>query len=229
MIGDIEMSNVSNVHSVVPFTAGDKALSGQRLAKVGYKSSKKTPARFKSVAVSVPYISPDRIREQIQALMPHIGTMLENAQDGLIRSLYEGADGTLERVTDDEISISAIIGWMNAEATGDRLTKERIEVWFDSELSENLSAQIAEKLGYLSGSGELTADQESTIGKHVKVYREVLSMLAGGKTLLAEKQIKGCRNALALCPDDSDVIAVRLNARLDAMEKKERIEEMLEL
>lgn len=223
------MSNVSTYHSVVPFTAGDKALSGQRLAKIGYKSSKKNPARFKSVAVSVPHIQPDYIREQLNALLPHIGTMLENAQDGLIRSLYEGADGSLSKVSDDEISISAIIGFMNAEAAGDRLTKERIEAWFKSELLENLSAQIAEKLGYLSGDGELTAEQESTVSKHVKVYMDVLSMLAGGKTLLAEKQIKGCRNALALCPDDSDVIAVRLNARLDAMEKKEKIEEMLEL
>lgn len=223
------MSNVSQYHSVLPFNAGDKPLSGQRLAKVGYKSSKKNPAKYRSVAVSVPFLPVSDIQDNLQALLPHIGTMLENAQDGLIRSLYEGADGTLSQVSDDEISIPAIIGWMSAEAAGDRLTKERIEAWFKSELLENLSAQIAEKLGYLSGDGDLTAEQESTVSRHVKVYMDVLSMLAGGKTLLADKQIKGCRNALALCPDDSDIIAVRLNARLDAMEKKEKIEEMLEL
>jgi hypothetical protein len=223
------MSNISNQHSVVPFKAGDKALSGQRLAKVGYKSSKKNPARFKGVAVSVPFLPVSEIQENLQALLPHIGTMLENAQDGLIRTLYESADGALSQVSDDEISIPAIIGWLNAEAAGDRMTKDRIESWFDSELSENLTAHIADKLGYMSGDGALTEAQESTIGKHVRVYRDVLSMLAGGKTLLADKQIKGCRNALALCPDDSDSMAQKLIARLDAMEKKEKIEDLLEL
>lgn len=223
------MSNVSNIHSVVPFNAGDKPLSGQRLAKVGYKSTKKNPAKYRSVAVSVPPIDKTVVSLSIDFLMPHIVSMLENAQDGLIRTLYEGADGALSQVSDEEISIPAIVGWLNAEAAGDRLTKERIESWFKAELFENLSAMIAEKLGYLSGESELTEDQEKTVEKHVKVYSDVLSMLAGGKTLLAEKQIKGCRNALALCADDSDPIAVRLNARLDAMEKKEKIEEMLEL
>ena len=172
------MSNVSTVHDIKPFTAGDKALSCQRLSKVGYKSTKKNPAKYKSVAVSVPFIQVEAIRDQFQSLLPHIVTMLENAQDGLIRTLYENADGSLTQVSDAEINVPAIIGWLNAEAAGDRLTKDRIEAWFDSELSENLSALVAEKLGYLSGDGALTEDQEKTVGKHVKVYRDVLSMLA---------------------------------------------------
>lgn len=218
------MSNVSNRHSVVPFKAGDKALANQRLAKIGYKSTKKNKAKFASVAVSVPQIDPAAIEIHFSALLPFIGTMLETAQDGIIRSLYESSDGTLTSVSDDDLSIPACIGFMEAEASGNRLTSAKIEEWFDRELSENLSVVVAEKLGFTDPN----TDQMNTVQKHVKVYRDVMAMLAGGKTFLAEKQIAGCRNALALIAED-DEMSVKLTARLDAMEKKEKIEDLLEL
>lgn len=223
------MSNVSTRHALKPFTAGDKPLTGQRLAKVGYKTSKKTPAKFASVAVSVPQIDPAAINENVQRLLPYIGTMLENAQDGIIRSLYESAQGKCIDISDDDISVSACIGYLAAEAAGDRLTKESIESWFDSELSENLFASIAEKLKFVDSDGGITEDQEAVVKKHLKIYRDVLSMLAGGKTILAEKQIAGCKNALALAPNENDAMVARLNARLTAMQTPKSMEEMLEL
>jgi hypothetical protein len=52
-------------------------------------------------------------------------------------------------------------------------------------------------------------------------------MLAGGKTFLDTKQIKGCKTALSLLAEEDDV-SVKLSARLNAMESKP-VEEMLEL
>lgn len=219
------MSNISNRHQVIPFVAGEsKPLSGQRLAKVGYKTSKKTPAKFKSICVSVPQIDPTEVQEKISRLLPHIGTMLENAQDGIIRSLYESQEGNLSSVADHEISIDSCIAFMDAEAAGDRLKKEHIESWFDAEISENLFILVAEKLGFT----EPNADQTGVIQKHVKTYRDVISMLAGGKTRLEEKQIKGCRVALSLGNTDGG-IGQKLMNRLDQMEKAPKIEDMLEL
>lgn len=218
------MSNVSNIHDLRAFKAGDKALSEQRLAKVGYKSSKKNPAKYPSVAVSVPKIDPVAVEMNVQALMPYIVNMLENAQDGVIRSLYESSDGMRTHVSDEEISIPACIGFMEAEMTGARLTGKMIEEWFDKELAENLSVVIGEKLGFTDPSPA----QLKEIEKHTKTYRSVMAMLAGGKTFLAEKQIQGCRSALALIAED-DEMSARLNARLDSMEKKEKIEELLDL
>jgi len=223
------MSNVSNRHPLKPFTAGDKPLTGQRLAKVGYKTSKKTPAKFASVAVSVPQIEVSDVQDNILRLLPYIGTMLENAQDGIIKGLYESASGKCIDISDADISVSACIGYLAAEAAGDRLTKEAIESWFDSELSENLFASIAEKLRFVDADGAITEDQEVVVKKHLKVYRTVLSMLAGGKTLLGEKQILNCKSALTLAPNENDAMVTRLNARLTAMEKPKSMEEMLEL
>ncbi len=220
------MSNVSNVHDVKLFKAGDKALSGQRLAKVGYKSTKKAKARYPSVAVSVPPIELDSINdEQRSALNPYLVKILEDAQDGIIKSLYEGKDGTLKTVRDEEISVDACIGYLKAESEGNRLTTELIGQWFDSELSDSLMVVLAEKLGFIPSDAqdgadiELTADQTTVVDKHLKVHKELFSSLAGGATILAEKQIKGLKNALQYA-DERSLIAGKLMGRLESMERK---------
>lgn len=218
------MSNVSSTHDIKPFKAGDKALSGQRLAKVGYKSTKKNTARFKSVAVSVPFIlSADLTEEHQKTLQPYLIQILENAQDGIIRSLYESKDGTLQQVQDSEISIDACIGFLRAESEGNRLTAELIGQWFDSELSDSLMVVLAQKLSFIpadaDGEVELTEAQTTVVDKHLKIHKELFSALAGGATVLEKKQIKGLKNALQYC-DERNSVAERLMKRLETMENK---------
>jgi hypothetical protein len=227
------MSNVSNVRDVIPFVAGKTAaITGQRLAKVGYKSStdkvtkKIIPAKFPSVAVSVPFLSDDSIRESMDSLLPYIKGMMESTQDAVIRSLYESKDGTLKTVQDHEISVQACIAYLDSEAAGDRIKKEHIEAWFDRVCAENVFVLIAEKLGYSGDS--LTPEQSATVDKHVKVYREILSMLAGGRTALTPVQIKSCKTVIDVSEDDSG-IGVKLMQRLTAMESPKPIAEFLEL
>jgi len=210
------MSNVSTAHDMRPFTAGDKPLTGQRLAKIGYKKTKDQPNPLPSVCVSLPHIAVSDIQDNISALMPYICNMLQDTQDKIIRQRYEDSQGSLKIVTDADVSVSACLAYLSAESEGNRLKSETIETWFDAALSDNLTAYIAEKLGFQ----DFTDAQQATVAKHVKVYREVMASLAGGKTLLAEKQIKGCRTALALAADDSDPMVGRLSKRLDSMEKK---------
>jgi hypothetical protein len=220
------MSNVSNVHNIVPFVAGKtNPFSGQRLAKVGYKNTEKNPAKFPSVAVSVPQINPDHIQENLQSLLPYIVSMLENVQDSVIRSLYESKDGKLTQVLDSDISVQACIAFLESEAAGDRLKKEHIESWFDRVCAENTFTLIAEKLGYTND--DLTDEQVKTVEKHVKVYRDILSMLSGGRTVLTPVQIKSCRTVIEVSEDDSG-IGQKLLARLKAMETP-KVSEMLEL
>jgi len=216
--------SISNRHSVVPFVAGEtQAMADQRLAKVGYKSTKKTPAKYKSIAVSVPVIT-SIDEDQLERLLPHVVSMLENAQDGIIRSLYESSQGNLASVSDEEISIDACIGYLEAEATGGRLTKEKVEEWFTENLSDNLSVTIADKLNFTS----LTGENEKVINQHLNAYKGILASLAGGKTLLNPAQIAGCKKALELSTNEDDVYK-KLMARLEAMEKKPDMDALLEL
>jgi hypothetical protein len=219
------MSNFSTAHTVTRFDSKkSQALSGQRLAKVGYKTTAKTPAKFPSVCASVPFLGNDAISENIPALMGHIRGMLENAQDGVLRSLYESSGGTLTHVTDSDLSIAACIGFLDAESQGSRLTKEFIESWFSDSVQEYLVAIIAEKLGY---DGELSVEQDATIARHVNGYKGLYSSLAGGKTMLQDNQINSLRKVLELI--DSDDTSVKLLARLNAMQNKPKMEELLEL
>lgn len=219
------MSHFPSTHLVTVFdSAKSQALTGQRLAKIRYKTTAKQKAKFPSVCVSVPPIVQSDIESNIQALMPHIQAMLESAQDGVIRSLYESAGGQLSSVQDSDISVAACIGWMVAESEGGRLTKETIDAWFDSELAEYVQALIAEKLGY---GDSLTPEQEHTISRHVKGYRDMYSALAGGKTMYQPNQIASLRKVLSLA--ESSEIGAKLDVRLEGMSKKPKIEELLEL
>lgn len=208
------MSNVSTRHAVTPFVSGEsKPLSGQRLARVGYKKTKENPNPLQSVCASIPFVAVPS-PEQITRLMPHIGNMLEAAQDGIFRSMYESSHGALRDITDDDISIDACISYLDAAAAGDRLSADAIKAWFAQNVADNLIVMIAEKLGY----DELTEDNLATVQKHVRIYEDVACMLAG-KSILAEKQRKSLRVALSLSPSQ-DAMHDRLIAKLDAMEKK---------
>lgn len=221
------MSNVSSTHSVTPFIAGSSAaLTGQRLAKVGYKSSAKNPARFKSVCASLPTLPDQLITENISRLVPYVRSFLETAQDGILRSLYESSDGTLTEVHDSDLGLDQIIGYLEAENSGGRLTKDYLEAWFDATMKEPLVILFAPKLGF--DPEFLNDSQLETLGRHVAQYKALVSSLSGGKTLLNEKQILSVDKAFEFCEVDDDT-SRKLVARLEGMKKKDKIEDLLEL
>ena len=220
------MSIISNRHQVIPFVAGKTApLTGQRLSKVGYKPSKKAPAKFPSVCASIPQIPAEWINlENCLKLAGHIGTMLESAQDGILKSLYESSDGKLSGINDSDIDFDACLNFMNAESAGDRLTIESINIWFDAQVRDNLTVVIADRLKFdLS-----TSEQEQTVEKHISGYRGLLASLSGGKTLLQPTQISGLKRALEVSSVDDDM-SKKLFVRLERMEKKPDISALLEL
>ena len=223
------MSNVSNRHSVFPFVSGEsKALTGQRLAKVGYKQTaamtQKGEIAPKSICVSVPQFTGDQIRENLHALLPHIGNWLEGIQDNVIRGIYEGRKFDLQSVSDAEISVSQCVSFLEAETSGGRLTKEYLESWFAANMCENLYVVIATKLGFVSedaeGSIDITMDQDSVIQKHLNGYRSLLVSLSGNKVSLDAKQVNGLRRALDVCEMSGDSVAQKLCEKLDKIEKE---------
>jgi hypothetical protein len=209
--GDSIMSNVSDRHTVVPFVSGEtKALSGQRLAKVGYKDRGARKAAYPSIAVSVPHVVSASIAEHLQSLLPHIGTLVENTQDAIIRSLYESSDGTLSSVSDADISVRACINFLEAESNGSRLTADRIRSWFDAELRENLSVYVAEKLN-------IPNQADATVQQKCNVYRDTFAALSGKTVFMQPATLKSLESALALCIDDAADVARKISAKIAAL------------
>jgi len=210
------MSNISNRHNVLPFTSGEsKALSGQRLCKVGYKSSATKPAMFPSVCVSVPFISTADIKENLNALLPHVQEYLGTMQDKIVRALYERSEGQLTSVSDEELSIPAITAYLEAESTGGKLSGEYLKSWFDESLSTAVQLIICEKTG-MDGS---TPEQVLKIEQATKGLRGLIEQFAAPNITFSPVQRTQLKNVLSLVPDDST--AERLIARLEAAEKKE--------
>jgi len=217
--------SITNRHAVVPFVAGKSApFDGQRLAKVGYKSSKTNPAKFPSVCASVPMIQDSEILSNVDRLVPYVRGLLESAQDGIIRSLYESSGGQRTEVGDSEISLDCIIGYLESESSGGRLTVDGLNAWFDTNVKDNLTVVIADKIGI----ADLDDAGISRITPHLNAYRQLIASLSGGKTILSPQQIAGIRKAIEVSSVD-DETSVKLLSRLDAMEKKPKIEELLEL
>lgn len=219
------MSNVSNRHNLNPFVAGkSEALTGQRLARIGYKKTKDNPNPLASVCVSVPPVNQSAILEQASRLLPYIVGLIEGAQDGIIRSMYEASQGSLSSVSDADISLEACIQYLDAEHNGGRLTGEFIGAWFAANLAENLTVVIADKLRFdLS-----TEEQCATVERHLNGYKALFVSLAGNKTVLQPNQIQGLRRALDVAASE-DATVSRIRARLDVLEKKEKIEDLLEI
>lgn len=219
------MSIIGNRHSITKFIAGEsKPQNGQRLAKVGYKTTAKQVAKFPSICVSVPHPDVQEIKENVDSLIPYIGQLVMDTQDAIIRSLYESSDGALSGVNDSDISISQVIAYLSAEQAGGRLTAEYLNDWFTANVQDNLFVVIATKLGF----HDITEANSPVIEKHVKVYRELIKSLSGGKTLLTPQQIGGIRRALEVSSVD-DETSVKLEARLKQMENKPKLSDMLEL
>lgn len=215
------MSNISNRHNVNPFVAGkSQPLTGQRLAKVGYKTTKKQAAKFPSVCVSVPKLEDAQIIPELERMIPYVRTMLENAQDGIIRSLYESSNGNLSSVADSELDVSACIAFMDAESNGGRLTKEFLASWFDANIADNLTVAVAEKLGTENV-------EDARIVKTVKAYKDMITALSGGATFYQPEQVKSLQKAISLSSEDDDT-AHKLTKRLDSMINREKIEDLLE-
>lgn len=225
------MSQVSNRHNVLPFISGEsKPLNGQRLAKVGYKQTKKMQEAGEvapeSICVSLPKIPNAEIETHWQGLIPHVRTLLETAQDGIIRSLYEGKKcdrAIFSSVSDEELNVSACIAFLESEASGGRLSKEYLESWFDKNLNDNLFVVIAEKLGF----NDPTDAQTEVVMKHLAGYKALIAGMSGKNLSLQQSQITGIRRALEVCSVD-DETSEKLIKKLDEMEQK-KVEQLLAL
>lgn len=207
------MSIISNVHTVVDYdTKKSSAFNGQRLSKITYKTDKESGVKKQSKCVSVPIITGEQVLESLVILSPAITEYLSSVQDTMVRARI---DAGASEITDADISLTAIAGFLESESTGGRLTKEFIAGWFDTSIADSLSLALAEKLGI----GDIVSEADNVkITASIAAYRDKLSALAGGKTVypaeLADKLLKALSFAA-----DGDEIAGKFVIRLEKMKQ----------
>jgi hypothetical protein len=222
LFSEILIMSISTRHSIMPFVSGETApMQGQRLAKVGYKDRGENKAKFPSIAISVPFIDPTELESNFKRLLPHFGTFLEGVQDSVIRSLHESSGGTLREVSDDDIGITACLNYLEAASGGTRLSAETIRAWFVSDLQDNLSVMIAEKLGF----EEMSPGQMEVIAKKLHAYAETFCMLAGKSVSWPDGKLKSLKTAVDLAADSE--LTAKITRKITELAEKPAIEELL--
>lgn len=203
------MSNISDVHNVTAFDAKkSRALDGQRLAKVVYKTPKKGTKKD-SKCVSIPVIS------QLDAAFvndanPYIVSMYHDAQDAIIRELVD--KGATE-VRDSQIDNAAVLQYLAELAAGNRLSKEAAAEWFDTSMGDVLTVAFADKMGVTDTP---TEEQTATITQAIAVYKDKFCGMAGGKTKYDKETALRLLKAIEIAGADDD-IATKFQKRLEVM------------
>ena len=226
------MSVISSRHSVSLFKSGQsKPLSGQRLSKIGYnkmKKSGKEEQKFPSICVSVPKIalSQEDFNSYSSSFSQIIKEKLEDLQDSIIRSLYESSSGTLSSVSDEEISLSSCIAFMESQKKSkETLTKQGLSYWFKENVEDNLTVIFCEKLGFT----ELSEENEEKIQKYLKAYHDLFCEFSSSlsKISLSPSQIQQVKKVLEISSVE-DEISGKIEKILSELENRnKKIEEFL--
>lgn len=209
------MSLFSTVHDIKPLTKDSKALDGQRLARVIFKTDSKGVKLAESQAVSIPKIDQKYINLEdaatIKRLIPHIVSLLENGQDTVIRAAFLAGKTS---VSDSDISFDAVMTALDTVAASDRLTKESLETWFNSVVADNLTVLVADKLKIGDIPSEL---EKKKIEQMLARYRDGISALSGSKTCHPVPFATSILKVLEDCAPADDAIMIRLKPKLEKM------------
>lgn len=211
------MSIISPFHDVLPYNVSSKALDGQRLSIITFKTpkDKKDDANYKKPenrCVSIPILSvkvtvsgdhPDCMQSPMQALF-------EELQDSVIRSHVVAAiedDAKIITVSDDQISFAACAAWAAENAISGKLTKDVINGWFEANMSEPLEVALANAMG-LPSEG-ISAAQVEKLNAAVKQHKLLFADCAATRPAIAPPVAKSLLSALKLTEDDRVVLSLR--------------------
>jgi hypothetical protein len=229
------MSIIDNAnHNVVTYDGKNKPFTGQRLAKVTWKTNNDKNSQWfnikrESKCVSLPVVAVADITNNIAALSPHLIAYLHGVQDKMVREMLDAGNNVVS-ISTDSIGIPAILEYLESSDESGRLTKESVAAWFDSTVSDNLAMVISEKLGIGTDNNVPVTDAQSAkVLEVVSAFKGKIAALAGGKTSYEPKVCKSLLNALAVAPAD-DALAVRFTARLNKMiEESEKMVDLMDL
>jgi hypothetical protein len=210
------MSNFITTHKATELTGKSVAFDGQRLAKVTWKTTAKVTAPMANQCVSVPRIQPEQVQEEQAALYPFIVAMLEESQDSIMRGLLL-AKGAGCEIQDSEISIAACLAEMAEVAKGNRLSKDSIAAWFDSEAVDMLTIAVADKLGISDTPSEAETKKVAAI---VADYSTKLQALSGSKTSYSPEVAIKLQRALEVAEVLTTPYGAMFHAKLEAMKVK---------
>lgn len=217
------MSNITGLtpanHSFVTLDKNTAPLHGQRLVRLIAKSARGTnkpsnPNLAHSLAVSIPPVTMDEVVSHIDKLIPHVIGMVQDTQDKIIRE-YRIESGN-DSVNQSLIDINAVIEYLDASSSGERVSKEYLQDWFISEYED-----IAKQWINTIAGGSLS---ELVIEQKTNLMRDMIAGWASPKYSPNIPSLKAQIRFMSHCVD-IDASDMRMNGFLNKantmLEKKE--------
>jgi hypothetical protein len=193
-----------------------------RIVKCLYKAVKNAAgnlvdSKFVSSYVRIPtkHLSEEHIIANIAELAPYVLSYLQGIEDAMIKDSHKAGLG---RVYCEGLSLAKLIEKLEESDSSSRLTKEKIELWFDDVIQDALGAKFAAKMGLSENSSEQELEKLELI---LNAYKAKFSSLAGGKTFIKEADCLAMIAVITNCEAEETSLGARFIVRLEKMNMKE--------
>lgn len=185
---------------------------GCRIVKCLYKKNMKTGeiAGTNSYVYIPDSITDDSIAGYADRLLPYFISFLQEKEDSIVKELHKSGATT---VYPTNVGIEKVLEMLESSVEGNRLNKEKIESWFDTEMLEPLAIAFADKL-------QTSVDAPKVLDI-LQVYRNKFASLASGKTMFRKEEAETLQKALGVCKQNTTAIGGRFYNRLESMKTKD--------
>lgn len=190
---------------------------GQRLVKCLYKVAKTGANAGKAAGINSYITVPENhldesvMVENAAMLAPYMSAYFQGVEDGIIKEHHKnGGKG----FGDTFLSLAKILEHLDDAGQGNRLNKEKIEAWFNSDMREPLLVAFADKMGV----GEVPTEAElAKLEQVTAVYRAKFASLASGKTAYRKEEAELMQKALEVTEVLDTNLGARFYGRLEKM------------
>lgn len=135
------------------------------------------PNLTETVSVSVPTVSDDLIIDSAINLIPHIRNLVMDAKKELVKELI--LSDAITSVHDDQISMTAVIAYLDSNAAGNRMTTELVSAWFTEYYGEAALKFVSRKLG--GNIADMSDAHKAMAEKYVNALRGIFELFASPK------------------------------------------------
>lgn len=199
------MSIISNIHTAQVYDPKTtKPFEGQRLVVTIAKKDKDGnygPHLQQTQATSIPQLAMTQDDFALASVRDVATEYFKSVQNQIISDNIKSGK---KEIRDSDLSISAIVDYLNSESAGDKWTTERIGQWFN----DNLAIPFTEKL-IENGIDDSEINKKLIITS--KRFADTLASKARVPTMVAEKLTQ----VLELMGDSDDSVYKKFYAKLN--------------
>lgn len=222
------MAHVRKNHPLSLYISGkSKPESGlDRLIVLGWKSNTKTGREAHSArCFSVPMWSPKLEGEDkgfIELLVSAFEERQRKTAHTWVTEFLDTNGGVCNDIPAEILEPNKILSDFLSEDSEDggsrgKLSGDAIGAWYTEKLAPMVMLAVAEKKGWMVEDYQMTAEQEKQIQQTSNNYRSLLERLAAPSPKVDISTAKALRKAVELLGEAKDIIATKLDRKLEAI------------